>query len=297
VLRRRKRKSANRKPVAHSPNRAETQRAERVLALVRQALNKGRNADATRLLVAGLQHNIVSPNRDLSRWLVRHLGPETTAKLAAAFAVQSCFYCRKGRETCGECEGTGHLPSGFVCADCIGLGLAPCGFCGGSGWVTINYVPQALQYVVLSNRAKYATAQVDRLLTRRVPKPADSDVAAKTKKCAQLLLAFDRHLGALESVVTAAREIASATPARRTQAVRLAESCAKAAEPVDRRVREILHSMAELHRHVAARAPSSSAEARRAARKAEYYSHLAETRAFQGTMLERPLLRKAMTNS
>ncbi len=270
-------------------------KAKRVMRDVLRELDLDHRAEAARLFVKGLSHGIVPEGADLAEWLVETVGTEAAARLIVAFVRCPCFYCEKGREACENCGGRGHSRSGAVCERCAGLGVARCDFCDGSGWVTLNYVPEGLQVRVLVDRAHLAIRSIGKQLEQRVPRPSRSAPARSLKECARLLLDLNRAMGVLENSLVAARELAERDRQWKDRLARVARSSIRAGAKGEARILEIIRCMAALARLQAESAARGSADRKLATRRADFYESLLDpAKMLAGTGLAHPLLHEAV---
>lgn len=227
-------------------------------------------------------------------WITATIGREATASLISAFAHYPCFGCTQGREKCEECGGTGRLADGSVCENCLGLGRARCGFCGGSGWVTLDFVPDVLKTPVIEQRARIAVARLANLLAEPLPEVAGVRLKQAFRACAELLLRLDRQLAVLDNALPIMEDVARAHPEMRKQLAKLARHCARAARGAEIRVRQLLKRMAAAARMDADDLPRTSLARERSAKKAQFYEVLADTNVLSESGLHHAHLEAAL---
>jgi len=272
-------------------------RAEKALPAVVQALERGRRQDAARLFLQGLSHGIAPQDKPLLKWLSRAIGKELTAKLVNAFVHFPCFYCKKGRTRCEDCDARGSLEEGTPCRTCVGIGVARCEFCDGSGWVTLEYVPEGLRPVVIRNRAALALQRMRNLSRQPVGRPSSGDADKTVKRCSQFLLNLDRQMGVFENVLVAVEHLPEADHAK-VKLRSLADRCVQTAAKGENRIRETILCMANAFRAAAKTAGKGSRKRSQAERRAEFYAALVDAnRTLAGTGLEHPFLHKAVNEA
>ena len=210
-------------------------------------------------------------------WITATVGREATASLISAFAHYPCFGCTKGREKCEECGGTGRLADGSVCENCLGLGRARCGFCGGSGWVTLDFVPDVLKTPVIEQRVRIAVARLANLLAEPSPEVAGDRPQQAFRACAKLVVRLDRQLAVFDNALPMIKEIARAHPELREQLAKLARHCVRAARGAGIRVRQLLKRMAAAARMDVDNVPRAPLARQRSAKRAQFYEALADT--------------------
>ena len=111
--------------------------------------------------------------------------------------------CKAGLLVCEECGGKGLDPRGAICERCIGLGAANCPFCGGSGWITYNYVPAALLSLVVMERSRGVLEVAGELLAQPAP-TADTRPAPSRAALIRQLVRLNRLLGAFNNAIAVA---------------------------------------------------------------------------------------------
>lgn len=258
--------------------------ARKLFQSVLRAIEAGRSAEAVHQFVQALSHDTNFKRIDLPPLLTRALGRAQTDALIEAFAEHPCMVCKRGLLLCEECDGTGAFRGGRVCDKCIGLGAANCDFCGGSGWITYNYVPNGLQAAVVLARCKLALTETQELLDAPLP-GADG---ATRKQLAQHLLRLNRMLGAFNDALGVARHPPDTGPASDTVLKRVETVSWNAARKLDRRVRQVLLLLEEQARRAGARGTDDGLGERRA----DYYHRLAQSPDFIGTSLHHVYLRE-----
>jgi hypothetical protein len=257
---------------------------------VLHSLKRGRRTEAARFFKEAQEAGDVPQDGQLQNWLVKTIGKQATIQLVDAFAQSPCFYCKKGRVVCEQCDGGGHTDTDATCEPCIGLGLARCDFCDGSGWITITYVPTPLQLPVLKIRAQNATNQLSALLKEKLPRPSPRRPKAAAKKAARLLLGLEVIMGVLENTTVAAKQIGESRPESQRQSNVLIQSSIRAARKADGPVRQVLKCVSAATRLEAKVAEPESDEGRLATARADYYQRLSTSTNFAGTGLEHPFL-------
>jgi hypothetical protein len=260
------------------PQRDQTSASSAVEAMRRVAaevkLGHARRA-ASMLAAAYRQNSFPQAARSLG-WITAAIGREATASLISAFAHYPCFGCAKGREKCEECAGTGSLADGSVCEICLGLGRARCGFCGGSGWVTLNLVPDVLKTPVIEQRARIAVARLADLLAEPLPEVAGVRPKQAFRACAKLLLRLDRQLAVLDNALPIMEDVPRAHPELREQLAKSTRHPVRAASGAEIRVRQLLKRMAAAARMDADNVPRASLARQRSAKRAQFYEALAD---------------------
>lgn len=269
-------------------------RRKRAMQGVLAALKRGRHAEATRHFKEAQACRVVPEDSQLDDWLGRHLGKRATAQLAKAFALTPCFYCKKGRESCQECNGRGHHAGTMICDACLGIGVTRCDFCDGSAWVTINWVPSVFLTPVLTIRAKSAAERLKVLFDQPMPEPSRRNRKVALKKCSGAILAVNSLIGVLENTVTAARQAGEQNPELSDRLSKLVGSCVRASVKADRFVREMLQRMAAAARFSVEAAGPESEDGKLATNRAERYELLSVSKDYEGTFLEHPFLRDAV---
>jgi hypothetical protein len=180
---------------------------QRFARRLKACLTSDRWPDAVRLFTDGVAHELVPDRPDLARWLMRVVGRTETLRLAKAFALKECFYCKGGLERCDACGGRGYHPDQTICERCIGLGRAACDFCTGSGWVTYNYVPAGLRLPVILERAKVAAGNAETLLRKATPAVSERSSSATGRSLAKELVQLNRLMGVFENAIVAGEKL------------------------------------------------------------------------------------------
>jgi hypothetical protein len=269
-------------------------RGKRAVQGLLAALKRGHHAEATRHFREAQACHLVPEDSQLEDWLGGHLGKRATAQLAKAFALTPCFYCKKGCESCRECNGRGHHAGTIICDTCLGIGTTRCDFCDGSAWVTINWVPSIFWIPVLTIRARSAAERLKVLLGQPMPEPSPRNREAALKKCSGALLVANSLIGVLENTVTAARQVGERNSEPNDRLSRLVSDCVRASVKADRFVRDMLQRMAAAARLSAEAAGPESEDGKLATNGAERYEVLSVSEDYAGTFLEHPFLRDAV---
>ncbi|MGE0482073.1 MAG: hypothetical protein AB7Q17_16550 [Phycisphaerae bacterium] len=260
--------------------------ARKIFQSVLRSIEAGRSSDAVHQFVQALSHDTNFKRIDLPPLLTRALGRAQTDALIEAFAVHPCMVCKRGLLLCEECDGKGASRSGRICDKCIGLGAANCDFCGGSGWITYNYVPNGLQAAVVLARSKLALAETRALLD--APLPGASGGGAVRKQLAQHLLRLNRLLGAFNNALGVAQHPPDTGPAADAVLKKVEAASWEAARRLDRRLRQVLLRLEEHARATVSR----GADGEQGERRADYYHKLAKSPDFTGTSLHHVYLRE-----
>lgn len=265
---------------------------------LKAALNSSSSVDVVRLFMDGVAHELVPDRPDLAPWLMQVVGRTETMRLAKAFALKECFYCKDGLERCEACAGRGHHRDAATCERCLGLGVAACDFCTGSGWVTYNYVPVALRLPVILERVKAASSKASKLL--RGPAPAVSERSSREtgKALAKDLVQLNRLLGVFENAIMAAEKLAARDADPEAALEKLVKTSLYAARKLQPRIRQALRASADFARIESARAAKPRARAV-AARRVKFYDTLVASENFLGSGLHHPRLsqQRKTTNS
>ncbi len=269
-------------------------RAHRILQGMTAALKRGRYGETTRLFKEGQACGAIPADDQLSQWLEKTVGKRGTNVLAKAFAQTPCFFCKKGRESCEECDGEGRHGEAMVCDACLSLGTTRCGCCDGSGWVGIDFVPAVFRVPVLTIRTKAAIERLKALLEQPLPEPSRRNCSTNLKKYGGALLVANSLLGVLENMVTAVNQFHELPPNVRMRTDKLVETCVRTATKAERYVRETLDRMATATRLMAESATPESVERSFATNRAERYEMLVGSEDYAGTFLHHPFLHKAM---
>lgn len=291
--------------MAQPPNRHQAQKAgdkresrerqvRKALHRVAEALDKGHRRDAVRLFDKIMSAGITPANRSLTRWMSGVLGKETMAKLVDAFVHASCFYCKTGRIPCDDCDAKGHLEDGTPCRTCVALGIARCDFCDGTGWGTLEHVPEDLRPAVLKNRFALALERMKKLLSRTIPRMRSDDPGKTVKRCSKLLIMLDRQMGVFENTYVAFQGLSESDQAKR-KLDSVIKKCIRAGAKGEVRIQEILRRMADtLCPNGTARAAESE-QPSHADQKAAFYASLVEPNGtLDGTGLEHPFLHRGI---
>lgn len=268
---------------------------KRVLSPVVVALNEDRNTEAVRRFVEICAHSPALPDDDLVRILTARIGKTATIRLIRAFAKHPCVGCNNGLETCEECEGKGIDASNRVCESCIGLGVTDCGFCGGSGFVTYNFVPAGLRLVVVLERSQLVISRIKALLASPPPDVEQLSVAKATKAVSQQLLVAHRLLDMLNNAVGATLVTGPGLRDERVRA-KCRSACFASAARLGARVRQLLRSLHSMNVQAAA-AADHPAKRRAFARRANFYKRVGNSPDFRGTGLYQVNLEKALRES
>ncbi|MGB2809762.1 MAG: hypothetical protein WBC22_18625 [Sedimentisphaerales bacterium] len=266
-------------------------RVEKLVHTIVEKLKRGKGLEAMSLFAEGQMRHILSSTPNLPKRLVELMGKEMTDKLIGVFVHSPCPFCKKGRVTCENCDGHGHIDHEMACTDCLSLGLVKCDFCDGSGWSTIDSIPAGLRALVLYQRTKVAKARIKKILVRGVPNVARYKPVIILKKCAQLLTDLNRYIGVLENTVTGKDELVKSRYWSRVKIKKIVISCIQTAIDAERKAREIVKHMAEIARTQAEKPDEDSDAQKLAAVRAEFYESLLDSsNIFEGTNLEHPFL-------
>jgi hypothetical protein len=264
---------------------------QRFALRLKACLKNDRPTDAVRLFMDGVAHELVPDRPDLARWLMEVVGRVETLRLARAFALQGCFYCKNGLERCDACDGRGYYRDRTICERCLGVGVAACDFCAGSGWVTYNYVPVGLRLLVILERARAAAGEAGTLLRKPVPAVSERSPREMGKALAKELMQLNRLLGVFENAVTTAEKLlaleATIAPAVR----KLVKTCLHTARKLKARTRGVLRGLAQFARLQSTRAAGPAARTV-AARRAKFYESLVASEDFLGSGLHHPRLQE-----
>ena len=273
-----------------SPN----DRIEKLVHTIVEKLKQGKGLEAMSLFAEGQMHHILSSTPNLPKHLVELMGKEMADKLIGVFVHSPCPFCKKGRVTCENCDGHGHINHEMVCADCLSLGLIKCDFCDGSGWSSIDSIPQGLRPLVLHQRTKVAKARIKRILSKPIPRPSQRKPVITLKKCAQLLMDLNRYIGVLENTVVTKDELTKSRFLSKNKANKIVFSSIQAAIAAEKRAREIVKHMAKIAQMQAKNPDQDSASQKLAAVRADFYESLLDSsNIFKGTNLEHPFLDEA----
>jgi hypothetical protein len=272
-----------------------TPQGQKALASAIAELRANRPGEAARLLGQAVLDAALPNDQALAGRLLKAAGREGLEHLVEAFVHFPCFYCKKGRDRCSACHGSGRPLGGAICEACIGMGLERCDFCDGSGWVTINYVPRALQPPVLRKRALLAFERLRKLLEQPAPRAVPGQPAAAIKQCYVQLLEIDRQLGVVENCFTARQSLVRAGQNVAEQLDRVLTKCVSLVGEAESRLREIVAAMASAHQ-IAAQAPGTSGTKRQADEQvaAFWAAYTKPERSAIGVLLKHPFLSRAL---
>lgn len=288
------RSSKQTKGTRHTDPKVRTaQRAARVLQNIAGELRQGHNKKATRMLWDAEAHNLFPEGAKFGPWLTKTQGKDVVRQLVHASATFPCFYCKKGHEKCEDCEGTGGTAIGRACARCLGLSVTPCGFCDGSGWVTINCMPEGLRPAVVAARTAEAREQLKTILVKPAPKTSLRNPVTAIKQSARQLLELNRLMGVFENTVTALKHFQQAGTLPKSKIGTLLKTCVEAGVAAETRVRRLLEIMAASARQNARAGDTESVTQGLAQEQAEFYDELSKSKTFAGTALEHPFLQQA----
>ncbi len=269
-------------------------RVEKLVNAIVKKLKQGKGIEAMSLVAEGQMHHILSSTPNLPKYLVELMGKKMADKLIGVFVHSPCPFCKKGRATCENCEGHGHMKHEMVCLDCLGFGLVKCDFCDGSGWSSIDSIPAGLRALVLYQRTKVAKTRIKKILVRPVPNVAQYKPVVILKKCAQLLMDLNRYIGVLENTITGQNELAKSRYWPQSKVKKIVISCIQTAIDAERKAREIVKHMAEIARTQTEKPDEDSDTKKLAAVRAEFYESLLDSsNVFAGTNLEHPFLDEA----
>jgi hypothetical protein len=256
---------------------------------LKAALKADSTADAVRLFMDGVAHELVPDRPDLARWLVKVVGRTEMLRLARAFALRECFYCKGGLERCESCDGRGYHGDQTICERCMGLGVATCDFCTGSGWVTYNYMPAGLRMPVILERVKAASSKAKALLRKATPGIPEQSSRETGKVLAKDLVQLNRLLGVFDNAITAGDKLSAQGAESGPGMQKLLTSCQHAARRLEPRMRHVLRALGDVARLESTRAARPGARAV-AARRAKFYDALAASENFLGSGLHHPHL-------
>jgi hypothetical protein len=222
------------------------------------------------------------------------LGKEAMAKLIDAFVHAPCFYCKTGRIPCDECDAKGHLEDGTPCRTCVALGIARCDFCDGTGWGTLEHVPEDLRPVVIKNRFALGFERMKKLLNRRIPRTRRDDPGKTVKRCSELLIMLDRQMGVFENTYVAFQGLSESDEAKR-KLNSVIKKCIRAGAKGEVRIQEILSRMADTLSANGTVGATESEHPSHAEQKASFYASLADANGtLDGTGLEHPFLHRGI---
>lgn len=267
---------------------------EKFIHTIMEKLKQGNMQETMSLLAKGQARHILDSTPDLPKRLVEIMGKKMTDKLIDVFVHSPCLFCKKGRVTCENCDGHGHIDYRMVCTDCLSLGLVKCNFCDGSGWSTIDSIPAGLRALVLYQRTKVAEARIKKILLVPITNLARHKSIIILKKYAQLLMDLDRYLGVLENTVTSKKELIRSRYWSRAKVKEIVISCIQTAIDAEGKAREIVERIAEIVQMQAESLNEDSDAQKLAAVRTEFYESLLDSSyVFGGTSLEHPFLNDA----
>jgi hypothetical protein len=217
------------------------------LQRVLEALHEGHPHQAARRLAGGALDDRLPEGRALAAWLTRGIGPKATRQVVDAFADYPCFVCRGGLELCETCRGSRRI-RGELCEHCIGLGAMICRFCGGSGWVTINFVPRGLRSLVIDRRLRLARGLIAELVDEhRAARGRSTGAAGKSaqKSFGAVVVRWNRIMAILENAIVALRLSCSREPLPAQLRLRWILQAARLGKRADQHVRHALKTQAE----------------------------------------------------
>jgi hypothetical protein len=171
---------------------------------------------------------------------------------------------------------------------------ARCGFCGGSGWVTLDFVADVLKTPVIEQRPRIAVARLADLLAEPLAEVAGVSPKQAFRACAKLLLGLDRQLAVLDSALPIMEDVPRAQPELREQLAKLARHCVWATRGAEIRVRQLLKRMAGAARIDADNVPCASLARERSAKRAQFYEALADTNVLSESGLHHAHLEAAL---
>ena len=274
----------------YSKERRDRERTHLLQRVVKK-LEKNDMPRAVQLFLGGQARGLIPKGPALPKWLTRAVGPKATNKLLKAFARHPCYFCRKGRVRCVECDGKGYRETG-PCETCLGIGIARCEFCDGTGRVSIDAVPKCLRPIVIRKRAESAMRNLKTLLDRPAPEPSSDGPGGGVEPCAKLLLELNRNLGFLENAVVALGQSQEMRGVPRQE--NLFKACVRSAIATDKRIRQTLQSMSVSARTQADTTEPDSPQSETALKKAYLYESLHKSKTYAGTSLEHPFLATAV---
>lgn len=277
------------------PGRSPDNHAMAALQPVVAALQCGQNHEAVRVLMRLPPSGLVPNDGRMALWLAHTLGRPLLIKLTNAFIQFPCFYCNEGRVRCEHCHGRARDEEvNRPCERCLGMGHIRCDFCGGSGWVTMSYVPEGLQRLVIKGRAALAAARTESLLRQQLPDPSASDFLPVIKRLHSCLLELDRQMGVFENTLIAARQLPLADTAGEDSLGRTIQRCVLLASQAEVRICDLIRSIAAAYR-LGSRLAGAGPASRDLETAAEFYESLVDPeRTMTGTGLEHPLLHEAV---
>jgi len=262
-----------------------------VLKVVAALMKAGREQDAARILIRDLRRSSTPREADISKWLVRTIGAKPATRLLHTLAHYPCFYCEHGLEECNLCgwqSQTGEKRG--CCEHCLDLLYARCDFCDGSGWITYNAIPQDLWPAVVVVRTNAALKRLTDLMKNRLPAVTPTEPTQARELLEREQLVLNRLAGIFENAVDATRKYpARNSPTFKPVAAKVLNTSTTAWEKIQARMRQTLLLLAVAIRSEAGLGATAKAQAIMEAR-ADFYTMLAESRAFEGTSLSHPFL-------
>jgi len=269
-------------------------RVEKLINAIVKKLKQGKRTEAMSLVAGGQMRHIISSTPNLPKDLTELMGKKMTDKLISVFVHSPCPFCQKGRVTCENCDGHGHINHEMVCADCLSLGQVKCDFCDGSGWCAIDSIPSGLRASVLYQRTQVAKTRIKKILLRRAPNIAQYKPVIILKKYAQLLIELNRYIGVLENTIMGKNELTKSSYWSQNETKKIVTSCIQTAIDAERKAREIVKHMANIARTQAKKPDEDSKAQKLAAVRAEFYESLLNfSNVFTSTDLEHPFLDEA----
>lgn len=261
------------------------------------ALERNRSEEAVREFMQITSAGITPKSERTTTWLVSMIGKALATRLVEAFVHFPCFYCRKGRVDCEICSGRGHNSGGMPCERCIGMCVERCDFCDGSGWVTMNYVPEGLRPPVIKGRAALAIQRMKALLELPCPEVRCRDPQVSIKRARLMLLNMDRQMGVFENMVLAFGGLPADWRKARAAIKPVIRKCVLLAARAERRTCELVQVIAEGHRCLAGLMNPDSKDRKRLRQQARYYESLIDPeRSLAGTGLTHPFLHDAISD-
>lgn len=266
---------------------------QQLLMHVLGALQEGDTRKAAQRFIEAKEAGILNGNAEVVPGLLKKLGKKASSRLVDGLVRYPCFYCSTGLIRCETCDGQGHLNERVVCDHCIGLGMCSCDFCGGSGWITIEAIPNALHAVVVAERAKLATRQAKAIVQQQLPAISSHRFSEDQRPLAKLLLLMERQRAVLENALETSQQLESASPKRAARLRKTLMSCLLTEPPLLLRMRACLRLLAKIAQLEARRAPEESPERELASSRMRHYASLCTSREFACTPLEKPRLGEA----
>jgi hypothetical protein len=159
--------------------------------------------------------------------------------------------------------------------------------------VTINFVPEGLQWLVLRSRVDEGRGKLKALLARPLPKPSPKDPHRVVKACARQMSQVNRYLGVMENAIVACTDLRLRHPTLKAKLAKLAGACASAGLKGEQRVRKLLGQMSFCCRLVADSEEQTASARKRFGQMADYYETLGTTGSWVGTNIHHPFLDQA----